>query len=54
VFELDNISDTLEKLSTDRQENKSDLIKQAELLRQKIAKAKQTPSIKSLKRKDRY
>ena len=42
MFELDNISDTLEKLSTDRQENKSDLIKQAELLRQKIAKAKQT------------
>ena len=36
------MSDTLEKLSTDRQENKSDLIKQAELLRQKIAKAKQT------------
>lgn len=41
VLELDNISDTLEKLSTDRQENKSALARQAELLRQKIAKAKQ-------------
>jgi len=42
VLELENFSDTLEKLSTDRQENKSALVKQAELLRQKIAKAKQT------------
>ena len=41
VLELDNISYTLEKLSTDRQENKSALVRQAELLREKIAKAKQ-------------
>jgi hypothetical protein len=41
VLELDNISGTLEKLSTDRQENKSVLVRQAELLRQKLAKAKQ-------------
>jgi hypothetical protein len=40
VLQLDNISDTLEKLSIDRQENKSALVKQAELLRQKIEKAK--------------